>query len=127
MNEHDAKSQQEATKQLLARHRELFREVITLVRSQMDERGISLPKDRKGRQALFEAAIGKVAETRQLDADTVEAMSTLCSPVIRAPRLLRRMGVLPEQPEPEEMAAGNERQAFERTADQLYSFLSSSC
>jgi hypothetical protein len=88
MDEHDAQSRQEAAEQFKAQFLALNKEVFMLIRDQMTERGIPLPSDRKERLALFESAVRKVTETRQLDADLTEALMVMAQTMARYPRIV---------------------------------------
>lgn len=99
MDDQNAQSQQEAAEQFKAHFLALNKEVFMLIRNQMTERGISLPSARKERLALFESAVRKVAETRQLDADITDALMTMAQTMARYPRIV---GLLPEEPTTEE-------------------------
>jgi hypothetical protein len=120
MNERDANSRQEAAEQFKAQFLTLNKEVFMLIRNQMTERGIFLPKDRKGRLALFKSTVHKVAETRQLDADTTEAVMLFFTSMARYPRII---GLLPEEPHIEPTEISDESRAFTHKTDELYGFI----
>jgi len=120
MNEDDANSRQEAAEQFKTQFLALNKEVFMLIRNQMTERGLSLPSDRKERLALFESAVRKVAESRQLDADTTEAVMLLFTGMARYPRII---GLLPEEPHIEPTEIADESRAFTHKTDELYGFI----
>lgn len=118
MGDCDPEFQQADGKRLWAKHSEIFGEVATFVRNHLTERGISLPNEPNARLALFESAIRKVAETRQLDADTTETVRLFYNCMAYDPS-----GPEPKEPETEQMKTRKEFLAHLRETDQLYSFI----
>jgi hypothetical protein len=118
VDEQNAKSQQTDAEKLWAKHSEIFGAVATLVKNHLTERGISLPSEPKARLALYESAIRKVVEARQLDTDTIEAVRLFCNCMAYYP-----FGPEPEELEPAIMGERKEFFAQLRKGDQLYEFI----